>query len=112
MSIGTAWQIVGTLHPPGEFHGKVCTTTYVDDPVRNPAPEQEAEKAKRAGSGKRTPKPKPVAVKASSAWFTPGKTGSWVSQRMVHYRSSRDQRGALRARRLDEVRRLARPKDR
>ncbi len=55
-----------------KFYGKVCTTTYLDDPPRNPAQEQEDEKARRASieSGKRSAsRSAPMTTKASSAWF-------------------------------------------
>lgn len=42
-----AWQVV-TRCTDSKFFGSVCTTSYLDDPVRNPAQEQEDEKARRA----------------------------------------------------------------
>ena len=46
-----AWQIVERCNH-SKFYGKVCTTTYLDDPVRNPAQEQEDEKAFHESSSK------------------------------------------------------------
>ena len=43
-----AWQIVERC-TYSKFYGRVCTTSYLDDPVRNPTQDQEDEKAKRAG---------------------------------------------------------------
>ena len=40
---GRSWNAA-----PSKFYGRVCTTSYLDDPVRNEAQDQEDEKAKRA----------------------------------------------------------------
>ena len=42
-----AWQIVERC-THSKFYGRVCTTSYLDDPVRNAAQDQEDEKARRA----------------------------------------------------------------
>jgi hypothetical protein len=42
-----AWQIVERC-TYSKFFGSVCTQSYIDDPVRNPAQEQEDEKERRA----------------------------------------------------------------
>mgnify|MGYP006951236274 CR=1 FL=1 len=42
-----AWQTVERC-THSKFFGSVCTTSYVDDPVRNAAQDQEDEKARRA----------------------------------------------------------------
>ncbi len=42
-----AWHIVERC-TFSKFYGRVCTTSYMDDPPRNLAQEQEDEKAKRA----------------------------------------------------------------
>lgn len=42
-----AWQIVERC-TYSKFHGRVCTTSYLDEPARNHAQELEDEKAKRA----------------------------------------------------------------
>ena len=42
-----AWQVVERC-TFSKFYGRVCTTSYLDDPPRNPAQEQEDERAKRA----------------------------------------------------------------
>ena len=42
-----AWQIVERC-THSKFYGRVCTTSYLDDPARNAAQDQEDEKAKRA----------------------------------------------------------------
>lgn len=42
-----AWQIVERC-TYSKFNGRVCTTSYLDDPVRNPALDQEDERARRA----------------------------------------------------------------
>jgi len=43
-----AWQIVERC-TYSKFNGRVCTTSYLDDPVRNPVQDQEDERARRAG---------------------------------------------------------------
>ena len=42
-----AWQVVERC-TFSKFYGRVCTTSYLDDPPRNSAQEQEDERAKRA----------------------------------------------------------------
>jgi hypothetical protein len=42
-----AWQVVERC-TDSKFYGRVCTASYLDDPVRNPAQELEDEKARRA----------------------------------------------------------------
>jgi ribonuclease HI len=42
-----AWQVVERC-TDSKYYGKVCTTSYLDDPVRNTTQEQEDEKARRA----------------------------------------------------------------
>jgi len=42
-----AWQVVERC-THSKFFGKLCTTSYLDDSPRNPAQEQEDEKARRA----------------------------------------------------------------
>ena len=42
-----AWQIVERC-TYSKFYGRLCTTSYMDDPPRNLAQEQEDEKARRA----------------------------------------------------------------
>jgi hypothetical protein len=42
-----AWQIVERC-TYSKFYGRVCTTSYLDDPVRNATQDQEDEKARRA----------------------------------------------------------------
>jgi len=42
-----AWQIVERC-TFSKFYGRVCTTSYLDDPPRNLAQEQEDDRAKRA----------------------------------------------------------------
>ena len=42
-----AWRIVEHC-TFSKFYGRVCTTSYLDDPQRNPAQEQEDERARRA----------------------------------------------------------------
>jgi hypothetical protein len=42
-----AWQIVERC-THSKFYGRVCTTSYLDDPVRNATQDQEDEKARRA----------------------------------------------------------------
>ena len=42
-----AWQIVERC-TYSKFYGRVCTTTYLDDPPRDLAQEKEDEKARRA----------------------------------------------------------------
>jgi hypothetical protein len=42
-----AWQVVERC-THSKFNGKVCTTSYLDDPVRNAAQDQEDDRARRA----------------------------------------------------------------
>lgn len=42
-----AWQVVERC-THSQFFGKMCTTSYLDDPPRNAAQDQEDEKARRA----------------------------------------------------------------
>jgi len=42
-----AWQTVERC-TYSKFYGRVCTTSYLDDPVRNATQDQEDEKARRA----------------------------------------------------------------
>ena len=42
-----AWQIVERC-THSKFYGRVCTTSYLDDPVRSEAQDQADEKSKRA----------------------------------------------------------------
>ena len=42
-----AWQIVERC-TDSKFYGRVCTTSYLDDPPRNAAQEQEDERVRRA----------------------------------------------------------------
>ena len=42
-----AWQIVERC-THSKFYGRVCTTSYLDDPARNEAQEKEDDKARRA----------------------------------------------------------------
>ncbi|WP_291845686.1 hypothetical protein [Bradyrhizobium sp.] len=46
-----AWQVVERC-TFSQFNGRVCTTSYLNDPPRNPAQEQEDEKARRASIDK------------------------------------------------------------
>jgi hypothetical protein len=46
-SSAQAWQTVERC-TYSKFNGRVCTTSYLDDPVRNAAQDQEDERARRA----------------------------------------------------------------
>ena len=89
-----AWQIVERC-THSKFYGRVCTTTYLDDPVRNPAQEQEDEKARRASIEKWEAfcKPRRTYDDEGVVRLVYARRGLRVrSQRIVRLRSSRPAR--------------------